>query len=193
MATSLTAPTDLKNKRAFVESSLIGLLPYLERFAGKLIQNSELWTVMDPRDLVQMTCLRAVRFASRYGPEGSFQAWVTTILKRLFINAVCNLRWESRIITGAKSDKHERFILNQSSGEEASAFAESNEFREAITAAVSDLPPIFREVFVDRELRQMTYEEISQLTGVPDGTVKSRLSRARAQLAADPRVQELCG
>ena len=45
-----------------------------------------------------------------------------------------------------------------------------------------ELPPLYREVLVLRELHELGYREIAELQGVPVGTVMSRLSRARAQL-----------
>jgi len=56
--------------------------------------------------------------------------------------------------------------------------------REQIDAAIAALPALFREVIVLREMEEMSYEEIAQVTGVPSGTVMSRLSRARGMLRA---------
>src|SRR5947209_20547207 len=59
---------------------------------------------------------------------------------------------------------------------------ESSE-RELIQSAVDALPPELREVIVLRELNELSYREISEVVGVPMGTVMSRLSRARDRLA----------
>ena len=48
--------------------------------------------------------------------------------------------------------------------------------------ALAELAPIFREAIVLREIEAMSYREIAELTGVPIGTVMSRLARARAEL-----------
>ena len=56
--------------------------------------------------------------------------------------------------------------------------------RESLHQALDRLPPEFREVIVLRELQGMSYKEIGEVTGVPVGTVMSRLSRARASTAA---------
>jgi RNA polymerase sigma-70 factor (ECF subfamily) len=53
---------------------------------------------------------------------------------------------------------------------------------EALAAAVEDLPAVFREVFVLRELEGLSYQEIADVAGVPIGTVMSRLARARQRL-----------
>jgi RNA polymerase sigma-70 factor (ECF subfamily) len=56
--------------------------------------------------------------------------------------------------------------------------------RQRVHAAISALPPVFREVIVLRELEDMSYEEIARIAGVPAGTVMSRLSRGRRLLRA---------
>ena len=59
---------------------------------------------------------------------------------------------------------------------------------EHVHAALDRLPGLHREVLVLREMEECSYREISEILGVPIGTVMSRLSRARAQL-----VRELVG
>jgi len=54
--------------------------------------------------------------------------------------------------------------------------------RAAVRRAIAELPPEFREVIVLRELEGLSYKEISDVAGVPVGTVMSRLSRARRRL-----------
>jgi RNA polymerase sigma-70 factor (ECF subfamily) len=53
-----------------------------------------------------------------------------------------------------------------------------------VNAAIERLPPVFRETLVLRVLEEMAYQEIAQITGVPIGTVMSRLSRARHLMRA---------
>jgi RNA polymerase sigma-70 factor (ECF subfamily) len=53
---------------------------------------------------------------------------------------------------------------------------------EALRAALADLPPEFREAVVLREPEGMSYKEVAAVTGVPMGTVMSRLSRGRGQI-----------
>jgi RNA polymerase sigma-70 factor (ECF subfamily) len=58
----------------------------------------------------------------------------------------------------------------------------ATEARELLAQALGQLPEDFREVIVLRELEGMAYREISSVTGVPIGTVMSRLARARERL-----------
>ncbi len=75
-------------------------------------------------------------------------------------------------------------------GEHPEAAVEAESERAALLKAIDELPLEFREVIVLRELEGLSYKEISDVAGVPVGTVMSRLSRARRRLeqalCADP-------
>ena len=53
-----------------------------------------------------------------------------------------------------------------------------------VKRAIAQIEPEFREVLILRDVEDMSYEEIAEVTGLADGTVKSRIHRARAQLRA---------
>jgi RNA polymerase sigma-70 factor (ECF subfamily) len=53
-----------------------------------------------------------------------------------------------------------------------------------VKTAIAQIEPEFREVLILRDVEDLSYEEIAAVTGLPDGTVKSRIHRARAQLRA---------
>ena len=59
---------------------------------------------------------------------------------------------------------------------------EESEVRQALQQALDTLTPEHREIFLLRQMRQLSYEEIGRLLGLESGTVKSRLSRAKKQL-----------
>jgi RNA polymerase sigma-70 factor, ECF subfamily len=59
-----------------------------------------------------------------------------------------------------------------------------HQLEQQMKIAIAELDPDFREVLVLRDIEDLPYEEIMQITGVPEGTVKSRLHRARAMLRA---------
>ena len=60
--------------------------------------------------------------------------------------------------------------------------------RAALERLIGALPTEFREVIVLREIEELSYKEISEIVGVPIGTVMSRLARARKRLAAALRI-----
>ena len=63
---------------------------------------------------------------------------------------------------------------------EADLIAKSDEAR--LEAIISALPPEFRETLVLRDMQRMSYKDVAEVTGVPVGTVMSRLSRARSRI-----------
>jgi RNA polymerase sigma-70 factor (ECF subfamily) len=62
---------------------------------------------------------------------------------------------------------------------------EGYELERVVQICIAELEPDFREVLVLRDVEDLSYEELCEITGLPDGTVKSRLHRARAMLKAD--------
>ena len=61
-----------------------------------------------------------------------------------------------------------------------------NEFiRDRIYAAIKELPEHFKTVIILRDIQELSYDDISNIVGVPLGTVKSRINRARLQLQAE--------
>ena len=61
-----------------------------------------------------------------------------------------------------------------------------NEFvAKHIQAAIQDLPEHFKTVIILRDIQELSYDDISNIVGVPLGTVKSRINRARLQLQAE--------
>ena len=61
-----------------------------------------------------------------------------------------------------------------------------NEFvTKRIQAAIQDLPEHFKTVIILRDIQELSYDDISNIVGVPLGTVKSRINRARLQLQAE--------
>jgi RNA polymerase sigma-70 factor (ECF subfamily) len=139
------------------------------------------WLVKDDsgaEDVVQEACLRAFRYYDRFR-GGDARPWLLGIVR----NAAFDwLRARGVVHTVARDE-------DESIAEEVAPMQDSPEAlllrkREAaeIDAAIGLLPENFREVIVLRAIEEMTYEDIAAVTGVPVGTVMSRLSRARSLL-----------
>jgi RNA polymerase sigma-70 factor, ECF subfamily len=132
----------------------------------------------DAQDVVQEAVLRAIRHIDGFR-HGDARAWLLTIVRN------CSYTWH-------KSHKRDRANVPLSDvtalNVEDSATADGATSRasdsELIRAAVDKLPADLREVLVLRELNELSYREISEVVGVPMGTVMSRLSRAREKLAS---------
>jgi RNA polymerase sigma-70 factor (ECF subfamily) len=125
----------------------------------------------DAEDIVQDACLRALKyFESFRGEEGtSARAWLLAIVRNTAYT------WRRR---GGVDALATEFDETQHSPVEV----DDTPDRELLARALDGLAPEFREVIVLRELEGLSYKEISDVAGVPVGTVMSRLSRARTRL-----------
>jgi RNA polymerase sigma-70 factor (ECF subfamily) len=112
-------------------------------------------------------------------------AWRALAVRRRAINNVVPIE-SGR----SRSDDDEPEPLSIPSGEPSAEtrLIEAGD-RALLTRALDALTPLFREVLVLREIEEMSYAEIAVVLGIPQGTVMSRLSRARAELRL--RFQEL--
>jgi RNA polymerase sigma-70 factor (ECF subfamily) len=132
----------------------------------------------DAEDIVQEACLRAFRHFDGYrgaGP-GSARAWLLTIVR----NTASSWRRSQAGATATEFDEalHSEAVADQHP--EAALLSDAT--KETVRQALDRLPPEFREAILLRELQGLSYKEISEVVGVPVGTVMSRLSRARARL-----------
>jgi len=126
----------------------------------------------DAEDVVQDACTRAFRFFDSFR-GGDARAWLLTIVRR---TAYDTLRGRERPV--AELDT----VVDPEPGPEEIALHHIDAAR--IRAAIEALPVEYREVVVLRELEGLPYKDISDIAGVPLGTVMSRLSRARRRLQA---------
>lgn len=127
----------------------------------------------DAEDVVQEAYLRAYRFFGGFqGADG--RAWLLAIVRN-----TCNT-WlqQNRRLT-----PEENLFEAESREPNPEAAVIGNIDRELLRRAIEDLPGDFREAIVLREMEGLSYKEIGAITGVPVGTVMSRLARARARLA----------
>jgi len=136
----------------------------------------------EPRaeDLVQTTCLRAYERWSQYEVGTNCRAWLMTILRSTFINEYHARR--SRPTPVDYDEVGEWSVFEGRSPEDPEARFFENVVDERIVAAIDALPDEFRLPLVLSDLQGLKYREIAESLGVPVGTVKSRLFRARRQL-----------
>jgi RNA polymerase sigma-70 factor, ECF subfamily len=157
-------------------------LPYLDdvfTLAAYLMRNAA-----DAEDAAQECYLRALRhFDSYRGP--AMKPWLLAILKN-----VCMAEFARRGKQSALGDGREA----EQSAEESPLWQEPQPLPETellrrlddetVRRLVAALPQPFRETIVLREINDLSYREIADVTGVPVGTVMSRLARARLMLRA---------
>jgi len=146
------------------------MLPALRAFARFLTRDP---TQAD--DLVQDTVMRALAAQGQFVEGTNLKAWLFTIQRNLFYEMQRRRRRESEVLDqfGAETDYG---ATNARGGAEAGA--RIGELQRQIWA----LAPLLREALILVGAQELTYEEAAAICEVPVGTMKARVSRARAQL-----------
>jgi RNA polymerase sigma factor (sigma-70 family) len=136
-------------------------------------------------DIVQQAFLRAFRAFPGYR-GGAPKAWLFAIVRNCFHHWLSTRRTDGVLVDeGALSEQEQLELSNVADLDQdtpETALLRRGEI-EAVRAALENLPEPFRETLVLRELEELSYKEISALTGAPIGTVMSRLARARQMLS----------
>jgi RNA polymerase sigma-70 factor, ECF subfamily len=154
--------------------------PRIQGFLRKRLNDEE-----RVEDLTQDTFLRIHRARESYDPSRKFSTWIHTIANNLLKNEFRNrsrrrettftdLRPETSVSGGAS-----RPVEFEARGADPEREAYRSELREAIDTAIERMDEHHRVPFVMREVEDLSYEEIAEAIGIPVGTVKSRLNRAR--------------
>ncbi len=139
----------------------------------------------DAEDVVQDACLRAFR-AIRNFDGGSTRAWVLTIVRHTAYSWLRKNRPTTLVtVESLEAVEEAQATPSDLGGEtpEAALIAKADAAR--LEAAIAALPTPFRETLVLRDVQGLDYREIAEVTGVPIGTVMSRLARGRSRLIAD--------
>jgi len=130
----------------------------------------------DSEDIVQEAYLRAVRFFGSFR-GGNSKAWFLTIVRNTAYT--CLERSQGQELT-TSFDEEIHDIEDRSQGPEMELLQRAT--RQDLLEALESLPVAFREALVLRELEGLSYKEIADVSGLPIGTVMSRLTRARRKL-----------
>jgi RNA polymerase sigma factor (sigma-70 family) len=149
------------------------VLPYLDdayRFARSLAREETA-----AQDIVQDAFLRAIRGFE--GCRGNEKPWLFTIVRNCYRDWI---RTKGPKPASFEDDSPPDVLTSESTESQLIRVEDIANVRDAVGA----LPEPFREAIVLREFEELTYREISTITGAPIGTVMSRLARGRAMLAA---------
>ena len=139
----------------------------------------------DRADLAQEVWLRVYRSIARLKDPEKFRGWLSRIATNLFYDELRKRKRHRRPLSldaakHADGSPMDWEIASDAPGpsEELSA----QEFYEQLQLAIADLPETFRTTIILREIEDLPYEQIAEMTGVSLGTVKSRIARARQRL-----------
>ena len=143
----------------------------------------------DAQDLTQEVFIKMYRTLQSYdASKGGFMTWVTTITRNLLVDHFRKTR-QDRVtdsLDATPSDHEDAMPLSEQiedQGASPDARAQSQEVGSVVQKALQKLSPDLREAVILRDLQDMDYREIATVLKVPEGTVKSRINRGRAELA----------
>jgi RNA polymerase sigma factor (sigma-70 family) len=151
--------------------------------------NLAYWLVRDPddaQDVVQDAFLRAFR-AQHSVIADDIKPWLLTIVRNVAYRWLSVQKRTANVISfegalSTRDDESGRALQVPSEAPSPEDLLMSHADQTLVRNALAELPPAVREVIVLRELEDMSYREIAEITNVPIGTVMSRLARAREQL-----------
>lgn len=143
----------------------------------------------DAQDLTQDVFIRMYKTLNSYDLErGAFMTWVTTITRNLLVDHFRKSKHDRMTdsLDTPVSEHEDAMPLSSQIQDKAlppDARVQSRETSETVHQALQKLSPELREAVILRDLQDMDYKDIANVLKVPEGTVKSRINRGRAELA----------
>jgi RNA polymerase sigma-70 factor (ECF subfamily) len=142
----------------------------------------------DAQDLTQEVFLRVFKsLASFRSGTGSFTVWLTRLTRNLLIDHY--RRTKADRLTGSVEDHLPVLEEKSATSGRTDGMVAGREASEVLQRGLQKLSPELRETVILRDLEEMEYREIAEALEIPEGTVKSRLNRGRAELARVLRRQ----
>lgn len=136
----------------------------------------------EAQDLTQEVFLRLFRSLKSFrAGEGSFAVWLARLTRNLLIDHYRRTKLER--VTDSIEEQLPVLEEKNSAMTRTEGLLAGREASELLQTALQKLSPELRETVILRDLEEMEYREIAQVLNVPEGTVKSRLNRGRAELA----------
>jgi RNA polymerase sigma-70 factor (ECF subfamily) len=135
-------------------------------------------------DLLQETFLRVIKGADGYQREAKFTTWLYTIARNQCVDLSRRMKLRRMASLDAPTSDDGATLLDvvPDGGAEVDRLANDGELQTRLKTAIHQLNEEQREVFLMRELLQMQFKEIAEVTGVPENTVKSRMRYALEKL-----------
>jgi len=137
-------------------------------------------SVDEAEDLTQDVFIKVFRSLSTFDRRANFQTWLYSVTRNLCIDHYRALRKEREALN---RDLDVDVLAPASPDRSPLQILEAQDQAALLRRALDRLPPAMRTAVVLRDLQELSYEDIAQKLDLPDGTVKSRISRGRAELA----------
>jgi RNA polymerase sigma-70 factor, ECF subfamily len=158
-------------RTATFEELAVPLFDQLYNFAHWLTQDR-----IEAEDLVQETYAKALKGFASFELGTNFRAWMYRILRNTFLTSRSGLK----ATVPLEEDGEDVAMPSVSDTPESLLIDQMNQ--EALQQGIAELPVHFREIVLMADVEEMSYQEIAQALSIPNGTVMSRLARARKAL-----------
>jgi RNA polymerase sigma-70 factor (ECF subfamily) len=135
----------------------------------------------DAADVAQEACLRAFRYFDSYR-EGDAKSWLLKIVRRTCYDWLERNRPADLVPLEPDIDSDSSLHAPPAAAVDPDALLQNRSDLRRLDQLIEQLPPPLREAIVLRELQELDYRQIADVTGAPIGTVMSRLHRARSAL-----------
>lgn len=147
--------------------------------AYRMIRNHD-----DAADLAQEVFIKVYRYIKNFKEESSFSTWIFRITKNVCLDELRKRKNKHIISLDEEIKLNDGEVVRQieSKDDTPEMLAEKKEIRELINNAIDDLSAEHRIVIILRDIQGFSYEDISKIIECPEGTVKSRINRARKAL-----------
>jgi RNA polymerase sigma-70 factor (ECF subfamily) len=161
------------------EQETLKFLPDVRRFALALTRDAA-----EADDLVQETYLRAVRGRNTFKPDAGTRQWLFTIARNAFLRGRERERWVTTSLDGDPAEETLGMVAVHRAATESGVedLYDRIDFGPALQRAMAMLAEPFRVVFALVDVGGLEYAEAAEALGIPVGTVRSRLFRARREL-----------
>lgn len=148
--------------------------------ALRMVGNSE-----DAADMTQEAFIKAYNSISNFRGDSKFSVWLYRIVSNVCLDFLRSRKRKPTVSLSVEDDEGEESQLDIADETQSpELLLERSLTREAVRRGLDSLPPDYRQILLLREIQGLSYEEISQVLGLEDGTVKSRIFRARKKLCA---------
>jgi RNA polymerase sigma-70 factor (ECF subfamily) len=143
----------------------------------------------EAEDLTQDVFIKVFRNIDSFDPtKGGFNTWLTTLTRNMLVDNYRRARMDrvtdslDETVSG-EEDGPSKLDRLADTGRNQEQLVSGMELRAQIQEALKQVSPELREAVILRDLEDMDYKDIADVLGVPQGTVKSRISRGRSELA----------
>ena len=145
----------------------------------------------EAQDLTQDVFLRVFRTLRTFrAAEGSFATWLARLTRNLLIDNYRRTR-QDRVTDSIEDQLPSVEVGGAAVSDRPDQVLAGREASEILQLTLQKLSPDLREAVILRDLQEMEYREIAEVLAIPEGTVKSRINRGRAELARLLRKQKL--